>query len=152
MAVCLVGALPWLEFFFSLFSPSLFSSLACSTRGGATMKNLTMAILFQIQRVCHKAQICHFFQITIRSLIGKKLRYEQKVASLEYPLRCGLTLKPSLCGIYLLTVLIMAVLSCALCFTETSMNFQLWSTSAVWKLRLLAAPLVASTGSLRLTY
>ena len=51
------------------------------------------------------------------------MRYEQKVASLEYPLRCGLTLKPSLCGIYLLAVLIMAVLSCALCFTETSMNF-----------------------------
>ena len=109
-----------MEFF---FSPSLFSSLACSTRGGATMKNLTMASLFQIQRVCHKAQICHFFQITITSLIGKKLRYEQKVAYLEYALRCGLTLKPFLCGIYLLAVLIMAVLLCALCFTETSMNF-----------------------------
>ena len=57
------------------------------------MKNSTMARLFKIPRVCHKAlRFLFFLNYNKITLIGKKLRYGQEVASLDYALRCGLTL------------------------------------------------------------
>ena len=86
-------------------------------------------------------------------MIGKKLMYEQEVASLDYALykvwADFVTL--SLWNISFDSLDHGGVIVC-LVFHGNLHEFPQSFDRPVWKLRLLAAPFVASTGSLRLTY